>query len=36
MSLHLVYVAVDPEDRIVEKWQKLPGLFTLIKKEIEL
>jgi len=31
---HLVYAIVDPEDRIPETWQKRPGQYMLIKKEI--
>ncbi len=31
---HLVYVVVDPEDRIPESWQTSPGKYMQIKKEI--
>ena len=31
---HLVYVVVDPEDRIPEAWQTSPGKYMQIKKEI--
>ena len=31
-----VYVVVDPEDEIPESWQRRPGEYMLIKKEINL